>query len=371
MRVLLTGGGTGGHVYPGLTLWRYILQMHPEAEVLYIGSNKGLEREIVAHAGLPFVTVPATGLKRQISLDAFRTLWTVWRGYRAARRLINNFRPDVAVGTGGYVALPVIWAASRMGIPTVVWEANARPGLTNQLLSYRAKAVAVSFIDTQSLFSHARKVTFTGHPRGSEVRGVNPDAVEQVRKDYGIPQGSRLVVIFAGSRGAATINQVVKQMWTELARRTNWYVVHATGEDHFQQIQAESKDCPKNVRLTPFIHNMPALMSLADVLVTRAGGATLAEICSFALPSILIPSPYVTANHQEENARRLVERGAAKLILEADLSAPRLLRELQLILETSQGSVLADNARRLAVPDAVHTLYQLVMEICDCETGTQ
>ncbi len=369
--MLLTGGGTGGHVYPGLTLWRYIQQIHPEAEVLYIGSNRGLEREIVTHAGLPFVSVPAAGLKRQFSLDAARTLWTVWQGYRAARRDIAKFRPHVAVGTGGYVSLPVIWAASRMGIPTVVWEANARPGLTNQLLSRRVDAVAVSFPDTKQYFPHAQKTIFTGHPRGSEVREVTRSATEQARRDYGIPSESRLVVIFAGSRGAETVNRVIEQMVPELAERTNWYVVCATGESHFNQIQASLVGYPTNVRWVPFIHDMPALLSMADVLVSRAGGATLAEICAFGLPSILIPSPYVTANHQEENARRLVERGAAKLIREAELTPARLLEELRQILETSQGAVLADNARRLAVPDAVNHLYELMMEICVCEAGTQ
>lgn len=366
MRIVLTGGGTGGHIYPALALWRHMARLHPDATFLYIGGTKGLERDIVSRAGLPFVAVAAAGLKRQLSLSAVRTSLQTLRGYFAAKRQLKAFRPDIVVGTGGYVTLPVVFAAHARHIPTVIWEANARPGLTNSLCAKRASAVALSFADSARFFPAGTKTVFTGHPRGSEVLEVSADDVAAAREAYQVDPARKLVLCYMGSRGSETINRVMTALLPRFAAREDWQLLFVTGTAHHEAVvrALESSGAwplPSHVQVLPFIYDMPHLLPAADVLVTRAGGATLSEICSLGLPSILIPSPYVTANHQEENAQRLVDHGAARMLREADLTPDALWEALTRVLRDGHAEPMRDSARRMATPNAVNDLYQLVM----------
>lgn len=369
MRIVLTGGGTGGHIYPALALWRYIHSQDPTAEVLYIGGENGLERDLVSRAGLPFVAVRAAGLRRQLSLTAIRTAFYTWQGYRAARRELTRFRPDVVVGTGGYVTLPVVFAAHSRRIPAVIWEANARPGLTNTLCARRASAVAVSFPDSEKYFTFAKRVVLTGNPRASEVEAVTLVEVRAARERYKIDPARKLVICYMGSRGSESVNEVVTTLLPKFAASESWQIVYITGEAHYEAVQARLSECglavlPSHVHVLPFVHDLSQLLPAADVVVTRAGGATLAEICSLGLPSLLIPSPYVTANHQEENAKRMVDRGAARMLREADLTPETLWNALSRVLDEGQSAVMRDAAKRLATPTAVADLYALVEAAC-------
>ena len=362
MRLILTGGGTGGHIYPGLTLWNYIVQQEVQSELLYIGTKRGLEADIVPRSGLPFQTIRAAGLKRQVSLQAFRTFVETYQGYREAKRLLREWRPDVVVGTGGYVTLPVVYAAAALKIPSVIWEANARPGLTNQLCAKKADAVAISFADSERWFSGAKKIKLTGNPRASEVLHVDTSRIEAAREQFQIDGTRRLIVFFVGSRGAETVNEVLLKMIPRMTTRPDWHLLYVTGEAHFKQIE-ERISGVENVQLVPFIYDMPAVMKLADVAITRAGGASLAEICALGVPSLLIPSPYVTANHQEENASRLVSQGAARMLKERDLTPDVLWKELTILLDSSAGAMVRDHALQAATPNAVEDLYQLVRQV--------
>ncbi|WDL97446.1 undecaprenyldiphospho-muramoylpentapeptide beta-N-acetylglucosaminyltransferase [Alicyclobacillus sp. ALC3] len=369
MRIVLTGGGTGGHIYPALALWRYISAHDAAAEVLYIGGENGLERDIVSRAGLPFVAVKAAGLRRQLSLSAVRTAFYTWRGYRAARRELARFQPDVVVGTGGYVTLPVVFAAHSKHIPAVIWEANARPGLTNTLCARRAAAVAVSFPDSERFFPGAKRVVMTGNPRASEVQDVTPAQVQAARERYTLDPARKLVICYMGSRGSQSVNRVVTQLLPKFIASEAWQVVYITGDAHFESVQVKIRELglmnlPSHVHVLPFVHDLSQLLPAADVVVTRAGGATLAEICSLGLPSLLIPSPYVTANHQEENAKRMVQGGAARMLREAELTPQTLWGALSRILDDGQSAVMRDAAKRLATPAAVADLYALVEAVC-------
>ncbi len=362
MRVILTGGGTAGHIYPGLTLLRYMERVLDSVEVLYIGSENGLEKDLVGRTEIPFAAIPAAGLKRQLSLSGLKTAWKTYRGYRKAKQLLRTFRPDVVVGTGGYVTLPVVFAAASMDIPSVVWEGNARPGLTNQLCARKAYGVAVSFPGTERFFPKANRVVLTGNPRASEVREVNAEHMARARNTYHILAEKKLILCFAGSRGAETVNEVLVQLIPRFSQRPDWQLLYVTGEKHFETVKSKVAQIPDNVQILPFIHDMPALLPQAHAVVTRAGSSTLAEICSFGVPSILIPSPYVTANHQEENAKRLMDRGAARMIREKDLTPDTLWTALTQILTTDEGDSLRQAAKNLGTPDAVERLYQLVQE---------
>jgi UDP-N-acetylglucosamine--N-acetylmuramyl-(pentapeptide) pyrophosphoryl-undecaprenol N-acetylglucosamine transferase len=362
MRLVLTGGGTAGHIYPGLTLLRYMERVLDSVEVLYIGSENGLEKDLVGRTEIPFASIPAAGLKRQISLSGLKTAWQTYRGYRKARQLLRTFRPDVVVGTGGYVTLPVVFAAAAMKIPAVIWEGNARPGLTNQLCARKAYGVAVSLPGTERWFPNANRVMLTGNPRASEVRAVTSEHMELARRQYGVQADKKLILCFAGSRGSETVNDVLVQLVPRFSERSDWQFLYVTGEKHFETVRNRIAQIPANVQILPFIHDMPALLPQAHAVVTRAGSSTLAEICSFGVPSILIPSPYVTANHQEENAKRLVERGAARMIRESELTPEALWTALTEVLTPDEGERLRQAAKELGMPDAVERLYQLVQE---------
>ncbi|QSO53877.1 undecaprenyldiphospho-muramoylpentapeptide beta-N-acetylglucosaminyltransferase [Alicyclobacillus curvatus] len=362
MRILVTGGGTGGHVYPALTVWNYILRQHPDAEVLYIGSEKGLEKDIVPRTGIPFATIPAAGLRRELSLRAAKTAWLTLRGYRQAKRLVRRFRPDVVLGTGGYVTLPVVYAAARLKVPAVVWEANARPGMTNQLCARKATAVAVCFPGGERFFPKGTRLVLTGNPRGSEVLEVPAQSIADAKKVHGIRDGRKLIVGYMGSRGAETVNRVVSEVIPRFADKPDWQLLYVTGSAHYDEFCAGLPRLPHNVQVVPFLHDMPSILPSAAAVLTRAGGATLSEICALGLASVIVPSPYVTANHQEENARRLFERSACEMVLENELTADKLWAALAQVLDTSHGDELRQNARLMATDHAVRDLYDLLMD---------
>ncbi|MBF8377566.1 undecaprenyldiphospho-muramoylpentapeptide beta-N-acetylglucosaminyltransferase [Alicyclobacillus mali] len=362
MKVLLTGGGTGGHIFPALSLWRHLKARVGDAAVLYVGTEQGLESRLVPEAGVPFVSVHAAGLRRELSLNAVRTLATTYRGYREALRVVRDFRPDVAVGTGGFVALPVIYAATKLGVPSVIWEGNARPGLTNQLLMRRVDAVAVCFPESEASFARAKRVVFTGNPRGSEVVEVSAADKRRALDNYRILRGQRVILIVFGSRGSETANRVVAEMLSRFADRPDWRVLFVTGERHFEDIQNQVGPLPRNVTLHPFIADMPALLPHVDLMVSRAGSSTLAEICALGVASILVPSPYVTANHQEENAMQLARAGAARVLREADLTPDVLWKEICDMLEGDLADIQA-RARSFGRPDAVRRFGDLVLEV--------
>lgn len=362
MRILITGGGTGGHIYPGLSLWNYFQTMQADATVLYVGSERGLERGIVTRAGLPLETVPAAPLRREVSLAAVKTAWTTYRGYRVAKGIVRKFQPDIVLGTGGYVTLPVIYAAAKARVPTVVWEANARPGLTNQLCARKSYAVAVCFSGGERWFKRNTRLVVTGNPRGCEVLMVKPQDIAQSQQVYRLRPEQKLIVGYMGSRGAETVNEIVRGLVPRFAGKPGWRLLYVTGEAHYTAFVEAAGTLPHNVEFVPFLHDMPSVLHAASAVLTRAGGATLSEICALGLAAVLIPSPYVTANHQEENARRLVAEGAAVMLHERDLTVNTLWASLERVLETEAGTAIRANAKKLAAPNAVADLYDLLME---------
>jgi len=362
MKVVFTGGGTGGHIYPALSLWQHMKTVHPDASALYIGTNEGLERGIVSRTELPFCAISAAGLKRQLNLSAAKTAGKTLRGYFQAKRHLRTFKPDVVVGTGGYVTLPVIYAARALGIPSVIWEGNARPGLTNQLCARRATAVAVVFPDSRKWFrKDAAHVRVTGNPRASEVLQVKQADIDAMTRAHNVQPTQKLILVYAGSRGAETVNRVMAKMAERFSTRPTWRLMVVTGEKHFATAQIAFGQCPANVELVPFFYDMPAVLPRADVVITRAGSSTLAEICALGLASILIPSPYVTANHQEQNAQQLASVGATRMLREADLTPDVLWNELVKLLDGGEAEQVRNAARSLATPNAVESLYDLVM----------
>lgn len=359
MRLVVTGGGTGGHIFPALAFAREAQRRIPGTEVLYIGSARGLENGLVEKAGFPFVAIEISGFRRRLSWENVKTVWRFLKGVHAAKRTLRVFSPDVVLGTGGYVAGPVVFAASRLGIPTVIHEQNVVPGLTNRFLARVSDLVAVSFPGTEQAFPRARNVVVTGNPRATEVASADG---EEGRRALGVPADKRLVLVVGGSRGARPINDAMLGALDRLGRCGDLHVVYVTGEAHYDTVRAAAGGrIPPNVTLVPFLYDMPAVLAGADLFVGRAGATTLAEITALGVPSVLIPSPYVTNNHQEKNARRLEAEGAAVVLREAELTPQRLAETVLALCANPEGlKAMRAAARRLGIPDAAARLWAAV-----------
>lgn len=361
MKIAVSGGGTGGHIYPALALIREIQKKDENVEFLYIGTEKGLESKLVPRENIPFKSIHITGFKRKISFENVKTILRFLKGVKDSKKMLKEFKPDVVIGTGGYVCGPVVYAAAKMGIPTIVHEQNSVPGLTNKFLSRYVDKIAICFEEAREFFPE-QKVVLTGNPRASEVLGQ--DGIKG-RLSAGLKLKIPTVLIFGGSRGARPINEAVIKSLTELSGKS-YQVLYVTGDVHFEDVQKEVElvGNPENVIIKPFIHNMPEVLSGVDLTVARAGATTLAELTSLGIPSILIPSPYVTDNHQEKNARALSENGAARLLLEKDLTGPKLVETIDHILGNEEK--LADMkkaAKKLGIPDSAQRLYRLMEEL--------
>lgn len=363
MKIVVSGGGTGGHIYPALALIRTIKDKHPETSFLYIGTEKGLESKLVTREDIPFRSIEITGFKRSISMENVKTVMRFLKGVKECKKMLKQFKPDVVIGTGGYVCGPVVYAAAKLGIPTVIHEQNSVPGLTNKFLSKYVEKVAICFEEAGSFFPE-NKVVLTGNPRASEVVNAKPS---HALKSFGLSETKKTVLIFGGSRGARPINEAVVQSLSQFTSRP-YQVLYITGDVHFEQVQKEvaAAGKPENVAVLPFIHNMPEVLVECDLVVSRAGATTLAELTALGVPSILIPSPYVTNNHQEKNARSLTDHGAAIMLAEKELTSDSLLKNLDdVLLNENEWRRMKEAAAHLGIKDASERLYAVMLELAN------
>lgn len=364
MKILLSGGGTGGHIYPALALMRRIKTLHPQAEFLYVGTERGLESTIVPKAGVPFRSVEIQGLRRSLSAENLKTLYLMLTSVQKSKKIIKEFQPDVVVGTGGYVCAPVLFAASRLGIPTVIHEQNSVAGVTNKFLARFVDRIAICFEDVREDFAkYASKVVYTGNPRAQEV--AEGKAVAALA-DYDLDETLPTVLVFGGSRGAEKINQSLIEAAQSFSGK-DMQAILVTGETHFEKINKQIASLTpqlKNLKVVPYVDNMPALFRKVDLVVCRSGATTLTELTALGIPSVLIPSPYVTANHQLKNAESLAKNGAALIIEEAELDGNRLYDAIDTLLtDRGKREKMSVRAIELGVPDAADRLFKVMQEI--------
>lgn len=360
MRVVLTGGGTGGHIYPALAVGKELKTRHPDTELLYIGGRKGMESRIVPQHGIAFEALDITGFRRSLSWENVRTVMRFWKGVRRSKELLKRFKPDAVVGTGGYVCGPVVYAASRLGIPTLIHEQNVVPGLTNKFLSRYVDAAAVSFRDSLPYFSRVPDAVCAGNPCASAVTGAD---ASRGFASLGLAPDTPLVLIVGGSSGARALNEAAVGMVPHLAKLPGVHVVIAAGERFHEETKARTRgldnSASERVRVLPYIHNMPEVLAAASLVVSRAGASMIAELTSAGKPSILVPSPNVTNNHQEPNARSLADAGAAVMILERDLSGESLFAAVSSIMnDAPRRAAMAEAARSLGMPEAAGTIVE-------------
>ncbi|WP_033829304.1 undecaprenyldiphospho-muramoylpentapeptide beta-N-acetylglucosaminyltransferase [Bacillus andreraoultii] len=360
MRIVISGGGTGGHIYPAIAFIKNVMAKDPTTEVLYIGTENGLESNIVPRNHIPFETIEITGFKRKLSFDNVKTIIRFLKGVSRSKKILKKFNPDIVIGTGGYVCGPVVYAAHQLKIPSIIHEQNSIPGLTNKFLSKYVTKIAISFEEAKEYFPK-EKVVMTGNPRATEVLGN--DGIKG-KQSVGLSLTKKTVLIFGGSRGARPINEAVLSILDDFANR-DYQILYITGEVHFEAVKKEVERAgnPNNVVIVPFLHNMPEVLAGVDLIVSRAGATSIAEFTSLGIPSILIPSPYVTNNHQEKNARSLERNEAAIVILEKDLVGGKLLHAIdEILFDQNKLQTMHLNAKKIGIQNASDRLYQLCLD---------
>lgn len=353
MKVILSGGGTGGHIYPALTIADQIKSMCPEAEITFVGTRQGLEKDIIPRYGYPLEFIEVAGFRRSLSLDTLRSGMKLLRGLKDAYSLLVRLQPDLVIGTGGYVCGPIVFLAALKGIPTCIQEQNAMPGVTNKILARCVKKVFLGYSEAEKYFGGSSKKVFTGNPIRSEIMQIKrKDAVTEL----GLDPNKKTILVSGGSRGARSINNAMQYVERELTGRADVQVLHATGEVNYEYYIAELKKqgpLENNIMIKPYLHNMPVALAAADLAVFRAGAIGLAELTAKGVPAVLVPYPYATANHQEFNARAVEAAGAAKVILDKELTGENLLEEIEKLLISDEAlQAMKQAAKSIGRPEA-------------------
>jgi UDP-N-acetylglucosamine--N-acetylmuramyl-(pentapeptide) pyrophosphoryl-undecaprenol N-acetylglucosamine transferase len=367
VRVLFTGGGTGGHIYPALALAAALEKGN--SSLLFVGTAGGLEQELVPRAGFHLRTITVSGLERRLSVKNVLTFFRLAKGMGQAYRILREFRPHVVVGTGGYVSLPVVFVATRLGIPTLIHEQNVLPGLANKFLSRFVTTVAVTYAESERHFPRARRLVETGNPIRNEILDLNR---EEGKGRLGLKDEGQLLLVFGGSRGARPINEAMLKALPILSGQSQITIYFITGNDDFEHVRQVlnpgiGKEKMGNIIIKPYLHDMPAGLAAADLVVARAGATTIAELTARGIPAVLIPSPYVTGNHQEYNARLLERRGAAAVILEKELTGPSLAAKvLEILQDPSQLRRMGTSSFTLGQREAVEKLVALIHKLGAC-----
>ncbi len=369
MKVLLAGGGTAGHINPALAIAGYIKNKRSDAEFLFIGNRGGMEQRLVPQAGFEIKSITISGFKRSFSpksiLENVKTVSRTFTSSREAKKIIAEFKPDICIGTGGYVSGPVIRPAAKMGIPCIIHEQNAYPGITNKMLAKSVKKVMLAVPDAKKYFDKNVDFVITGNPVRQEILTAKK---EESRKELGL-DNRPVVLSFGGSLGARKINEAVADLVARSGIDGRYQHIHAYGSygDWFPQLVEEKgtdiADCP-NLDIRPYIDNMPTCMAAADLVISRAGAITLSEIQAMGKPAILIPSPNVAENHQYHNAMALVNAGAADIIEEKDLTGAALMRKTdKMLLNPEKLEKYSENSRKMAITDANERIYSVVKKV--------
>lgn len=319
--MLISGGGTGGHIFPALSIAAAVERRHPGAEILFVGAEGRMEMERVPAAGYRIVGLPVSGFDRKRLWRNFRVLFRLWKSIRRARRLVADFKPDIAVGVGGYASGPTLKAAQRAGVPTLLQEQNSYPGVTNKLLAAKAEAICVAYPGTERFFP-ADKIVLTGNPVRESLLAYGASQAE-AKEALGFDAGRPLVLVVGGSLGARTLNSaVISAVESGKAADAPFMLMWQTGKADGERCREVMERCrPANVKASAFITDMAQAYRAADLVVARAGAGTISELELLGKPVILVPSPNVAEDHQRHNAEALSTRGAAVMVLDADAPA--------------------------------------------------
>jgi len=348
MRVIVVAGGTGGHIYPAIAIINKIKEKEANSEFLYIGTTDRMEKDIIPKLGIKYVGLEMKGLNRKNVFKNINVIKCFFRAYKAALLEIDAFKPDVVVGAGGYITAPVLYAAHKKKIPVLIHEQNSVPGVSNKFIGNFADRVCVSLPKSVSLFPKGKAV-YTGNPRSEEIIKVS----KKSKSSLGFDETRKLVVIVMGSLGSTTMTEKIKELIPGFLGKS-YQVLIVTGEKYFQEYS--DLKIPDNVKVVPFMDELINILKDSDLIVSRAGASTI--------PAILVPSPYVTANHQYKNAKELEEAGAYKIILEEEFSFNKVIGMIDKIFdEKEEYDKMSLNSRSLGIRDSATRVYEEIRKI--------
>ncbi len=371
MNIIFTCGGTGGHINPAIALANVWKERHPDSKILFIGAKDRMEEQLVPNAGYRLETIPASGMARGFSVKALKhnlqAVSYVLQSVGRCKKIIRDFGADVVVGTGGYASFPALFAAGLLGIPTCVHESNAMPGLTTRMIAGRADRVLVCFPESAKYYRHPEKVETVGMPVRKEFFITKKD---DARKELGLDDRPLILTAF-GSQGARAMNKATAELFRiEKDAGYPYQHIHATGKygidwmPEYVKEQGVDLSEKRGITMQEYIFNMPTMMAAADVIISRAGASSCNEIAASGTPCILVPSPNVTDNHQEKNARALADQGAAVLLLEKDCTGQALMKEISALLgDQGRYEKMSRALRRMCVQDSAERVCDIIYQL--------
>ena len=369
MRVIIAAAGTGGHINPGLAIANKIKKEEPNSEIIFIGTSRGLENDLVPRAGYKLKTIEAHGLSKSISISNIKNMVKTAKGFKQAEKIIKEFKPDVVIGMGGYICGAVITAAHKLKIPTILHESNAYPGLAIKLLSKKVDTILVGFEDAKKRLPKAKKIVVTGTPIKATSVQLTNDQKQKIKEELKFKNDLPIVLIFGGSQGAKVINRTLTDVIIHKNNK-NYQIIWAAGPGQYDGIKQELEDNNidinniKNVRIVPYIYNMDEIMQTADLIVARSGAMTLAEIAIAGKPAIFIPLPSKSANRQEDNARVLQRIGAAYVILNKDLNGKVLSEQIEdIIFDDDELREMGRFANTIEIKNVEEKIYEEIKKI--------
>lgn len=371
MRFLISGGGTGGHIFPAVSIANALRQRQPDCEILFVGANGRMEMERVPEAGYNIVGLDIQGLERRKVLRNIRIIYNFLRSRRKARQIVRSFRPDVAIGVGGYVSAAAMSAAAALGVPVVLQEQNSFAGVTNRFLAKKASKICVAY-DGMERFFDKGKIVKTGNPVRQNI--IAPDIDRQAAYDYfRLERDKKTILVVGGSLGAKTINDSIARHIDKLLQ-TDCQIVWQTGKNYFAEIKAKISEqgikfttdsanpvYAKRMFVSDFISQMDYAYNVADLVISRAGASSVSELCLLGKPAILVPSPNVAENHQYHNAMALVAKNAALLVEDAEAVDNLLPQALQIVADDSRLRELSANIRQLALPNSAQAIAEVIL----------
>ena len=368
MKVIIAAAGTGGHINPALAIANKINQEEKNSEIIFVGTDRGLENDLVPRAGYELKKIDAYGFNRQISIDNVKKMYKTFKSIGQAKKIIEDFKPDIMIGTGGYICLPVGIAASKYNVPIVLHESNAFPGVAIKMLAKKAETILVGFEDAKERIKNAKNVVVVGNPSKVKKLNFTEKQKQEIINKIGLTDLSKpIVLVFGGSQGAQKINESFINIISKKLNK-DYQIIWATGPNQYDMIKTKLQSLNisinniPNVKILPYIYNMEEVMNCVDLVVSRSGAMTITEISIVGKPSIFIPFPYATENHQEYNAKVLEKVGAAKIILDAKLDDNILNSTInEIISDKEKMCRMSENAHAVEIKNVEDKIY---VELC-------
>ena len=364
-RIIVSGGGTGGHIFPALSIADAIKRKHPTAKILFVGADNRMEMQRVPDAGYEIIGLPIAGFDRKNLLKNIKVLWLILKSQRMAKKIIKDFAPQVAVGVGGYASGPTLKMAASMNIPTLIQEQNSYAGVTNKILAKKAKVICVAYDGMERFFPH-EKIKLTGNPVRKALIDMRSNRSEALRR-MGLQEDKKCVLIVGGSLGARSINESILAQIGLIKANKDIQFVWQTGKLYFeemkQRVAIEGK--PDNLTITDFVSNMADALSAANLVVSRAGAGSISEFALLGKAVILVPSPNVSEDHQTKNAMALVDKDAAIYVADAKAKEELVAKAIETVNDDSKIASLEENIEKMGRPNAAEEIAEEVMMLAD------